>query len=244
MLCERLVETLEISNLSRNPTPDLCSICVGKGTRFAYAYHRRSGVRVYLYGIRESDESVLRKLAGGGVKIGRRKSMGTPWAKITPFFLEIDSVAEVAAAIPLMRLASSRVASGKPDKGNHFHWPSELAARELVEGARTVVQVSRIERDQTARNQCIEIFGSACVVCGFDFAAVYAELGRGFIHVHHLFPLAAAKGRRKVNPETDLCPVCPNCHEMLHRHEPLLSPAELREIIAAAQSSGKITARE
>jgi len=32
----------------------------------------------------------------------------------------------------------------------------------------------------------------------------------------------------RLNPETDLVPVCPNCHAMLHTSEPPLSVDELK----------------
>jgi len=32
----------------------------------------------------------------------------------------------------------------------------------------------------------------------------------------------------EVDPENDLVPVCPNCHAMLHRHDPPYTVAELK----------------
>jgi 5-methylcytosine-specific restriction protein A len=49
--------------------------------------------------------------------------------------------------------------------------------------------------------------------------------------VHHLLPLKHIKKAYKVDPITDLRPVCPNCHAMIHRREPMLSLEELRAII-------------
>jgi len=39
-----------------------------------------------------------------------------------------------------------------------------------------------------ARKRCLEHYGTKCTVCGFNFEAVYGELGKRFIHVHHLTP--------------------------------------------------------
>jgi 5-methylcytosine-specific restriction protein A len=40
----------------------------------------------------------------------------------------------------------------------------------------------------------------------------------------------------EINPETDLIPVCANCHRMIHRrHDEVLSIEELKAIIAKAQ---------
>lgn len=55
-----------------------------------------------------------------------------------------------------------------------------------------------------------------CEVCGFDFAAVYGDLGAGFIEAHHDSPLADRVGSSETRAE-DLRMVCGNCHRMLHR---------------------------
>jgi 5-methylcytosine-specific restriction enzyme A len=67
----------------------------------------------------------------------------------------------------------------------------------------------------------------ACEVCGFDFATRYGDLGSGFIEAHHILPLAAA------GPATtrlaDLALVCSNCHRMLHRAKPWMTPGQLNK---------------
>ncbi|MBR3141650.1 MAG: HNH endonuclease [Clostridiales bacterium] len=70
-----------------------------------------------------------------------------------------------------------------------------------------------------------------CDLCGFNFEKKYGLLGRGFIHVHHIEMVAEYGGERFINPITDMIPVCPNCHAMLHRKRPPLTPEELKEII-------------
>ena len=78
------------------------------------------------------------------------------------------------------------------------------------------VYVDRFERDSKEREKCIERYGNKyeCIVCGINFEKVYGEIGREFIHVHHINPLSA-NGEDVSN---NLIPVCPNCHAMLHRH--------------------------
>lgn len=95
------------------------------------------------------------------------------------------------------------------------------------EGAQTRVEVTRYERNPHARRACIEHYGLACVVCGLNFEKRYGELGRNFIHVHHLQSIAAAGQVTIVDPVIDLRPVCPNCHSMLHRKTPPLRIEEL-----------------
>ena len=45
----------------------------------------------------------------------------------------------------------------------------------------------------------------------------YGDLGKGFIHVHHIVPLNKIGKEYVVDYKNDLIPVCPNCHAMLHR---------------------------
>lgn len=84
------------------------------------------------------------------------------------------------------------------------------------EGALKVIKVNAYERDRKARQACINFHGTDCKVCGLDFGSRYGEIGAGFIHVHHLVPLASIGAEYEVDPVKDLVPVCPNCHAMLH----------------------------
>lgn len=91
---------------------------------------------------------------------------------------------------------------------------------EVVEGATTKATVLRYERDAEARRICVKVHGARCSVCGLDFGDAYGGFAQGFIHVHHKTPVAQAAqdGQYRLNPRTDLVPVCPNCHAMLHHH--------------------------
>ena len=88
---------------------------------------------------------------------------------------------------------------------------------EAYEGAKKQVFVNKYERSAESRRKCIEYHGCRCAVCGMDFGEVYGDIGEGFIHVHHKVPLYKINKEYKVNYKTDLVPVCPNCHAMLHR---------------------------
>ncbi len=105
-------------------------------------------------------------------------------------------------------------------------------AEVFFEGDITVTEVSRYERDAKARLRCIEIYGAICAACGLDFVERYGLHGKGFIHVHHIVPLAKIGERYQVDPENDLIPVCPNCHAMIHRGTRELTIDELKEIIS------------
>jgi hypothetical protein len=227
-LCDLLLFLVKdaLPDTTRNEAGKVCSI--GVTTRFAFIYHRRGGMRVYLLG-KEDDGPVLEELAGSSstVTVIKRHTMGSDWAKLTPYYLDIESEDGVRGAVPLVSYAASQVKSGNGRRV--YLLPSEESDSEMSEGSRTTVEVSRIERDAAARKRCIALFGTTCAVCGFNFEKIYGKIGAGFIHVHHLNPLAMAEGRRKVSPKTDLRPVCPNCHEMLHRQRPPFTIEELQD---------------
>ena len=99
------------------------------------------------------------------------------------------------------------------------------------EGKAKQVYVNIYERDQNARKKCIEYYGYKCCVCGILLSDKYGVIGRDFIHIHHIKALSAIKKEYTVDPISDLRPVCPNCHAMIHRRVPPYSIEELKEII-------------
>lgn len=101
----------------------------------------------------------------------------------------------------------------------------------FLEGKAFSVLQSRYERDADARKACLSKKGYRCSVCSFDFQKVYGGIGVGFIHVHHLNMVKDMGEPTETNPETDLEPVCPNCHAMLHKRYPPYSINELKELI-------------
>jgi predicted HNH restriction endonuclease len=102
--------------------------------------------------------------------------------------------------------------------------------KKFREGAISQATVNVYERNPQARKKCIEYYGTSCFVCGFNFGEAFGELGKGFIHVHHLKPVSEISKEYEVNPIEDMRPVCPNCHAMIHRRTPLLSIEEIKEL--------------
>lgn len=104
---------------------------------------------------------------------------------------------------------------------------SRAEGRELLQLHRTRERdselVTRKKRRVLAETDRLE-----CESCGFDFAAVYGQLGIGFAECHHTQPLAQAGER--VTTLADLAVVCANCHRMLHRR-PWRTVGELRELL-------------
>jgi len=120
------------------------------------------------------------------------------------------------------------------EKPEEHVFPDELPAEtleELFEGIKRTVTVNLYERNPKARKQCIEHWKAICVACDFDFEYFYGEIGKGFIHVHHLTPLSQIGQSYQIDPIKDLVPVCPNCHAMIHRYEPPLSIEQLKSSI-------------
>ena len=103
------------------------------------------------------------------------------------------------------------------------------------EGRQIIRQHVTYERSAKNRARSIEIHGTVCKACGFDFNAVYGEdLARDYIEIHHVRSITEAAGL-PVDPATDLIPLCSNCHSMVHRDpNRIMSVEELRERIRRA----------
>lgn len=110
--------------------------------------------------------------------------------------------------------------------------PEEISEGAYREGQGVQITVNRYERDASARAACIKHFGPWCQICGVDLSTVYGPIAAGLVHVHHLRPLSQIAGEYEVRPEQDLIPVCPNCHAVVHRHDPPLAPDEVRAMIS------------
>ncbi len=111
-------------------------------------------------------------------------------------------------------------------------YPDDIAdEKNYEEGSKKQIIVNAYERNLKAREECINKFGYLCSVCGFDFVKKYGELGKNFIHVHHIKPLSEIDQTYQVDPYKDLRPVCPNCHAMLHRKVPAFSIEEIQNMI-------------
>ncbi|TVL98850.1 MAG: hypothetical protein CV087_20205 [Candidatus Brocadia sp. WS118] len=109
----------------------------------------------------------------------------------------------------------------------------------IYEGAKRRITVNSYERSPEARAKCIKHYGAVCQACGFDFGKRYGEIGRGYIHVHHLVPLPKIGGNYQVDPINDLRPVCANCHAIIHR--PKEEPLTIEKVRELLENQAKIT---
>lgn len=105
---------------------------------------------------------------------------------------------------------------------------------EAAEGRLLLARHRRRERNRGLRNRKIRSVKEAglpvaCEVCSFDFHTTYGHRGHDYIDVHHILPLHAS------GPTTtrlkDLALLCANCHRMIHRGNPWLTPDELRTLL-------------
>lgn len=86
-------------------------------------------------------------------------------------------------------------------------YPDEIATKNstiIHEGAVKQVLVNQYERNTKARNLCILKHGCKCSVCEIDFKEYYGDIGKNFIHVHHIVPLHRIKQDYIVDGEKDL----------------------------------------
>lgn len=126
---------------------------------------------------------------------------------------------------------------------------AELPRKQYVEARHRLSNHKRLEKSRNpalvrdAKAAFLRSNGSLwCEVCGFDFGAHYGERGNGYIHAHHIRPVA------EIEPDTvltidDLAMVCANCHAMLHR-APWISVGQLRgEMSQATADSASVDDR-
>ena len=99
------------------------------------------------------------------------------------------------------------------------------------EGAVKQILVNAYERNAQARNKCLDHYGVKCSVCGMAFEKVYGSVGKGFIHVHHMKPLGEIGTSYTIDPINDLCPVCPNCHAMIHMRKPAYNIEDVKAML-------------
>ena len=112
-----------------------------------------------------------------------------------------------------------------------------LGVSEAREGRVLTYQHVRRERDPRLTRRKKEQFQDEhrgrlfCEVCAFDYERSYGEHGKGFIEAHHLRPLSELPregGRIRL---ADLILLCANCHRMIHRHTPWLTPEALQSTL-------------
>lgn len=120
----------------------------------------------------------------------------------------------------------------------------EVLYPRTVEGRRRLVTHLRIERNRTLgiikRNQVLaEHKYLKCEACGINETHLPSEIGVACFEVHHSKPLAKLKKPAVTDPD-DLELLCANCHNMIHRTDPMISARELRSLLRGSFSSDRM----
>lgn len=107
-----------------------------------------------------------------------------------------------------------------------------------MEGKSKEITQTKYERSPQARKICLKHYGYSCQICDFNFENHFGEIGKGFIHVHHINAIAGIRKEYEIDPKNDLIPVCPNCHAMIHSKRPAFTIDEIKEIIKTTANTG------
>ena len=124
-LCEHLFVELKslIDAAERNNAENLSSI--GQKTKFAFVYHQKNKIRVYLK-CRENDGQTLQSMLPDALILQKRHTMSSAWAQTTPYFIDLASDTDAKASAPMIAHVARRLGLGE--------WTSHGAAREPIDG--------------------------------------------------------------------------------------------------------------
>lgn len=109
-----------------------------------------------------------------------------------------------------------KVSSEKGEEITQKNTNQELVSYVGIEGGKKMYLSCRKERDPKLRAEFLKNTDWKCAVCGMVFEDVYGDVGRCFIEVHHVVPLAEEDEERNTTMD-DLIALCSNCHQMIHR---------------------------
>lgn len=146
--------------------------------------------------------------------------------------LDVDVLVEFIADLPRMAALAgeirSRIASGATVEIEPDPDLEELSAHEGRVLAALHLRRERNPKLRRAKIDAVLASGGTirCEVCRFDFHATYGDVGEGYIEVHHVLPLHASGP--VVTRLGNLALLCSNCHRMIHRARPWLTPDQLR----------------
>lgn len=110
-----------------------------------------------------------------------------------------------------------------------------------IEGGASYKIHKKIERNrkivESKKIEFLEQHGKLfCEICTFSFEETYGTaLNRSSIECHHINPLA--ENGKKETRLSDLVLLCPNCHRVLHQHNPCLDVNTLIESIKNSHST-------
>ena len=179
---------------------------------------------------------VLLRVNGADVNPLDPVSWPAQWSKIelqlkqTPIVVDAESEAQqerliLDLVVPIFGMVVALIGAEE----------NELPTTGELEGRAIQTIVTRYERNRLNREACIQLKGTCCTVCGFDFAETYGPLGIGYIEIHHLTPISSIGADYRIDIASDLAPVCSNCHAMAHREEPPIPLVRLQVMLRERQ---------
>ena len=175
-----------------------------------------------------SEQPTFRKLFQGKTKL----LMFVRWNNASPLFTYLGEP-EIVQFTNDVKISNS-ITTIKLDLIFKEDLDQSWAERDIElfsEGKKITIMSAKYERNPRLRAECIRIHGFTCKICEFNFEDQFGKLGANFCHVHHIKPLSEIGHDHEVDPSTDLIPVCPNCHAMLHKTIPAMLPTELQAIV-------------
>ncbi|MGZ9829489.1 HNH endonuclease [Tsukamurella ocularis] len=149
--------------------------------------------------------------------------------------------AAFAADYATMHRIASEVRGLGTEGDEDISIPDGASAAEIVTAAegRVLRRLTTMrERDRGLRDAKLAEFRADhggrvfCEVCSFDFGATYGPHGEGYAEVHHRVPLHVTD--EVVNGLGELVVLCANCHRMIHRRAPWLTPEELAAMLTSS----------
>lgn len=185
---------------------------ISLNTTNEHDYHAR-GVLLHI-GIKLKHQGIFEKLS-------IKEAICLLEHKTNDYRVVIESLRLLAESNDIIETIQSDIESEMIEDGNYY-----------TEGAAKKFYGKRYERNAINRRKAIEIHGTTCLVCGFNFENVYGDRGKDFIEIHHLRPLSTVREEVVIDPQTDLAPVCANCHRMIHRNKDnILSIEQLKNML-------------
>jgi 5-methylcytosine-specific restriction protein A len=192
----------------------------------------RQTFTAFANGIAARKIKLLMRVNGTEVAAGQPATWPPNWSllelslKLTPLVVEPSDDAQLERltldlVVPLFGMMATLIGVEE----------NELPTTGEAEGRAVQSLITRYERKKVNREACIQLKGSRCTVCGFDFAEIYGHFGIGYIEIHHVNSIASMGPDYRICVATELEPLCANCHAMAHREEPPVSIERLRIIV-------------
>jgi 5-methylcytosine-specific restriction protein A len=97
----------------------------------------------------------------------------------------------------------------------HYDENTSISLDVICQSAKQLTYHLKCERDIGNREHVIQIQGTNCFICGFNYAHTYGEdIAKDFIDIHYI---GNNNPEEELDFSKDFIPICANCHRMLHR---------------------------